>query len=65
MDSASTIKSFCERYDICRPTFYKLVRSGQLEAVKFGNKTVITAEAERAFLAKLPRLFADKTPAAA
>jgi excisionase family DNA binding protein len=65
MDSASTIKSFCERYDICRPTFYQLVRSGQLEARKLGRKTIITREAELAFLAKLPRLCSDSAPAAA
>jgi hypothetical protein len=64
MDSASTVDGFCKRYKICRPTFYNLVRTGQLEALKLGRKTIVTAEAERAFLANMPRLFAD-TPAAA
>lgn len=67
MDSPSTVAEFCERYNICRPRFYELVRSGHLEALKLGRRTIITAEQERAFLAKLPRLFAKATdtPAAA
>jgi excisionase family DNA binding protein len=64
MDRSSTIADFCGRHNISRPTFYELVRSGQLEALKLGSKTIVTAEAERAFLAKLPRLFADTSAAA-
>jgi hypothetical protein len=57
MDGPLTVKGFCERYDICRPRFYELVRSGQLEALKLGKKTIVTAEQEAAFLKRLPRLF--------
>ena len=57
-DRSSTINEFCGRHNISRPTFYVLVRSGQLEALKIGSKTIITADAERAFLKNLPRMFA-------
>jgi len=43
MDSreAYAVSEFCERYGICRQTFYDEVRRGRLRALKLGKKTVI------------------------
>ncbi len=45
----------CARLGISIPTFYRLVRSGQLEAVKVGRRTLCTRQAQAAWLASLPK----------
>lgn len=46
---------FCAAHSISRPTFHRMVAAGKLEARKIGRRTIVTAEAERAWLDALPR----------
>jgi excisionase family DNA binding protein len=39
---------------ISHPTLYRLIGAGRLDARKIGNKTVITDESIRRFIAQLP-----------
>jgi predicted DNA-binding transcriptional regulator AlpA len=48
--------TFCQRYGMSAPTFYKEVRAGRLHAQKLGRRTFVTrAEAER-WVGSLPKL---------
>jgi hypothetical protein len=38
---AFAVREFCERYGICRETFYQEVRRGRLRALKLGAKTIV------------------------
>ena len=49
-------KEFCLRNNIGNTTFYKEIKTGRLVALKVGRRTIITAEAERNWLASLPKL---------
>jgi excisionase family DNA binding protein len=52
----NTVAEFAERAGICRANVYELIRKGELEARKFGQRTIILeAEAQR-FLESLPKL---------
>lgn len=46
---------FCAAHSISRPTFHRLVAAGKLEARKIGRRTIVTADAERAWLEALPK----------
>lgn len=48
-------KQFSEFHCISLPTFFRLVRTGKLEARKIGRRTIVTADAERKWLESLPR----------
>jgi predicted site-specific integrase-resolvase len=53
---ASSPREFRERNNISNTTLYKEIKEGRLIALKVGRRTIITAEAERNWLASLPRL---------
>lgn len=46
----------CRRNGIGKTTLYAEIKNGRLEAIKAGRRTIITAAAEQAWLAALPRL---------
>jgi excisionase family DNA binding protein len=50
------LPKFCTHYSIGRDKVYALIQSGELEAVKIGNRTFITRQSERRWYANLPRL---------
>ena len=52
--AAFTVDEFCKRNDMCRATFYALLKSGQLKAKKRGARTIILAADEHAWLKSLP-----------
>lgn len=56
--NAYTIAEFCRRNSVGRTMAYEEIKNGRLEAVKAGRRTLITAAAEQAWLATLPRLAA-------
>jgi excisionase family DNA binding protein len=53
------LPKFCAHYNIGRDKAYALIHSGEIEAVKIGNRTFITRQSERRWYAKLPRLSKD------
>lgn len=53
---SSSIADFSKRHGWSEVTTYRLIRAGDLRAVKVGRRTVILDEDERAFLASLPAL---------
>jgi hypothetical protein len=50
-----TIKEFAQANGIGLTLAYEELNAGRLEAIKVGTKTMITPEAEAAWLARLPR----------
>jgi excisionase family DNA binding protein len=53
--SAFSIDDFCSRYGIGRTTAYEEIRTGRLEAVKVGRRTLITEQAAQDWLSSLPK----------
>jgi excisionase family DNA binding protein len=53
---AFAVSEFCERYGICRETFYQEVRRGRLRARKLGAKTVVLKTDADAWVATMPPL---------
>ena len=53
--SAFSIDDFCSRYGIGRSTIYDEIRTGRLEAVKVGRRTLITEQAGQDWLRSLPK----------
>ena len=51
---AYTINSFAERAEMGRTSVYAEIRAGKLKAKRRGSRTIITAEAARAYLDNLP-----------
>jgi hypothetical protein len=51
---AFTVAEFCERNDMCKATFYELLKSGQLKARKRGSRTIVLASDELEWLNSLP-----------
>jgi excisionase family DNA binding protein len=45
-----------ERLSICRSRVYTEIKSGRLQAKKFGARTLVTDEALKAWIAALPSL---------
>ena len=48
---SSTIKQLCERHNFSEVTAWRLIKSGELRAVKIGRLTRILHEDEQDFLA--------------
>jgi excisionase family DNA binding protein len=53
--SAFSIDDFCSRFGIGRTKVYEEIRSGRLEAVKVGRRTLITEQAGQEWLRSLPK----------
>ena len=49
-------KEFRERHNISNTTLYDQIKKGRLVALKVGRRTIITEEAERNWLASLPKM---------
>ena len=50
----SHVDIFCEKHNIGKTTFYSEVKTGRLRIKKLGRKTIVTPEAEAAWLESLP-----------
>lgn len=53
--ASSSVGSFCERNSISVPTFYKEVNAGRLRTFKVGRKRLVSAAAEREWIADRER----------
>jgi excisionase family DNA binding protein len=53
---AFAVSEFCERFGICRETFYQEVRRGRLRAVKLGAKTIVLKSDADVWVATMPTL---------
>jgi excisionase family DNA binding protein len=65
MDSreAYAVSEFCDRYGICRQTFYEEVRRGRLRALKLGKRTLVLRRDAENWEQSLPALkFAVTAP---
>lgn len=51
---AFSVATFCERYGISRAYTYVLIKRGELNAVKMGNRTLIPVESADTWFATLP-----------
>jgi hypothetical protein len=51
---AHSIENAGKRAGLGRTTMFKLIRTGQLQALKCGKRTIITEDALRTLLASLP-----------
>jgi hypothetical protein len=51
---SSSLQDFCERHTICRRTAYNEIAAGRLKIRKVGRRSIVTDEAEEAWLAALP-----------
>ncbi len=56
---ALNLNDFCKAVGIGRTKAYEEIKAGRLEARKAGRRTLITAEAARAWLNALPRVTAE------
>lgn len=59
MDStkeAYAVSEFCDRYGICRDTFYSEVKRGRLRALKLGKKTLVLKSDAESWAKSLPAL---------
>lgn len=54
-----TVDETLRRFGIRRTKFYELIRSGEIEAVKMGTRTLVRIESVRAFIDRLPRMNGD------
>lgn len=54
--NAYTPAEICHRNGIGKTTLYAEIKSGRVEAIKIGRKTLITAAAEQDWLSSLPRI---------
>jgi hypothetical protein len=52
---AKSINQFAADWDVSPSLIWKQIRLGRIEAVKVGNRTLITAEAEAKYSRSLPR----------
>ena len=53
---AFAVAEFCDRYGICRDTFYSEVKRGRLRALKLGKKTIVLKSDAEAWRNNLPPL---------
>jgi hypothetical protein len=53
---AFAVREFCDRYGICRATFYAEVKRGRLRALKLGQKTIILKADAESWAKSLPTL---------
>jgi excisionase family DNA binding protein len=59
MDStreAYAVGEFCDRYGICRDTFYSEVKRGRLRALKLGKRTLVLKSDAESWAKSLPAL---------
>lgn len=61
--NAYTIAEFCRWNSVGKTMAYEEIKSRRLEAIKVRRRTLITAAAEQAWLATLPRLSAHANKA--
>jgi excisionase family DNA binding protein len=57
------IEDFCAVFGVARRTTYDLIAVGEIEAIKIGTRTVITAESARAWRNRCPRVKAKVSDA--
>lgn len=50
------IEDFCAHFGVSRRSAFVLINEGEIEAIKIGARTVITAESARAWRARCPRI---------
>jgi hypothetical protein len=53
---SKSISAFARDHGLCEQSVYNAINRGQLKARKFGRRTLIAAEDERAFLDSLPTI---------
>jgi excisionase family DNA binding protein len=53
---AFAVREFCDRYGICRDTFYAEVKRGRLRALKLGKKTLVLKSDAESWAKSLPEL---------
>jgi excisionase family DNA binding protein len=53
---AFAVREFCDRYGICRDTFYSEVKRGRLRALKVGKKTLVLKSDAESWAKSLPEL---------
>jgi excisionase family DNA binding protein len=53
---AFAVREFCDRYGICRDTFYGEVKRGRLRALKVGKRTLVLKSDAEAWATSLPEL---------
>jgi excisionase family DNA binding protein len=53
---AFAVREFCDRYGICRDTFYSEVKRGRLRALKLGKKTLVLKSDAESWAKSLPEL---------
>jgi len=53
--ASKSVQEFCTAHRTSRPTFYRMLAAGKIEALKIGRRTIVSAEAEAAWLASLPK----------
>lgn len=58
----ASIAGACMRYDTGKSKLYEHIRAGDIEAVKYGAKTLIVLESADRFFASLPRVPAKRAP---
>jgi excisionase family DNA binding protein len=53
---AFAVREFCDRYGICRDTFYGEVKRGRLRALKVGKRTLVLKSDAESWAKSLPEL---------
>jgi excisionase family DNA binding protein len=53
---AFAVREFCERFGICRDTFYSEVKRGRLRALELGKKTLVLKSDADSWAKSLPEL---------
>jgi len=61
---AFRVEIFALRNDISRSQAFKEIKAGRLAALKCGSRTLITAQAEKAWQDALPRVLGQQTSSA-
>ena len=60
--SAFSIQQFCERHNLPRSSYYKLLKDGKAPAImRVGRRRLITAEAAQAWRERMTKLSAVET----
>lgn len=53
--NSKSLKQLAATHGVSLPTIFRLIAAGKIEARKIGRRTIVTAEAEKAWLDSLPR----------
>lgn len=53
---ARTIDRFCRDFGVGRTKVFEAIKNGEIEAVKFGGRTLITSDAAERWLKSLPKV---------